>query len=444
MATELLYGLLPDHLVLALMLALMLLESLRAAPVWGRVAYLALLAAAGAALAHQIANGYAADIAGGEVTIDRFALAAKSVMVALGFAAGLAMPRTASYKTWLLLASSLFGALIVMGSAGFAALFLGIEMLSLPAFALIVHQRGASVAAEGAFKYLLMSAIATALLLFGMSLAYMSTGSLAIADFVATVGSGRGLDTAATALMLAGFFLKAAVFPLHGWAPDAYSAARLPVTAVLASIIKGAVVLALARVFAAATFDAAMVTVIIALALASIIYGNLAALVQPRFRRLLAYSSVAHAGYMIFALAGATGSRADDLLWYVGLYAAATLLACASYAVLAGIAGDAGETGDGDARDNARDELGMLDGGFARHPVAALLLALALLSLAGVPPLPGFFAKLMIFQSAIASGHLVPAVLAFAGSFIGLGYYVAIVVRLFRSDTVVQPARQPQ
>jgi len=435
MATELFYGLLPDHPVLALMLALMLLEGLRASPAWGRIVYLALLAAAGAALAHQIAGGYAADIAGGEVTIDGFALAAKSVMVALGFAAGLALPRTASYKTWLLLASSLFGALIVMDSAGFVALFLGIEMLSLPAFALIVHQCGASVAAEGAFKYLLMSAIATALLLFGMSLAYMSTGTLAIADFVAVVGSGRGLDTAATVLMLAGFFVKAAVFPLHGWAPDAYSAARLPVTALLASIVKGAVVLALARVFGAATLDATVVTVVIALALASIVFGNLAALSQTRFRRLLAYSSVAHAGYMIFALAGATGSRADDLLWYVGIYAAATLLACASYAVLAGDAAD---------DDDGRDELRALDGGFARHPLAAVLLALAVLSLAGLPPLPGFFAKLIIFQPAIASGHLVPAVLAFAGSFIGLGYYVAIVVRLFRGDAVVQPTQQPQ
>jgi len=435
MATDLFYGLLPDHLVLALMLALMLLESLRVPPAWGRIVYLALLGGAGAALAHQIANGYVADIAGGEVIIDRFALSAKAVLVTLGFTAGIALPRAMSYKTWLLLASSLFGALIMMDSAGFVALFLGIEMLSLPAFALMVHQRGASVAAEGAFKYLLMSSIATALLLFGMSLAYMSTGSLAIADFVAIVGSGRGLDTAATLLMLAGFFMKAAVFPLHGWAPDAYSAAPLPVTAFLASVVKGAVVLALVRVFAAATLDATVVTVVTALALASIVYGNLAALAQTRFRRLLAYSSVAHAGYMIFALAGATGSRADDLLWYVGIYAAATLLACASYAVLAR------DKGNGD---DARDELDTLDGGFARHPLAAVLLALAVLSLAGLPPLPGFFAKLFIFQSAIASGHLVPAVLAFAGSFIGLGYYVAIVVRLFRSDTMVQPMQQPQ
>ncbi len=432
MATELFYALLPAHAVLLLMLLLMLLEGLRAAPAWGRAAYLVALACAGAVLAHQIAHGYAADVAAGEMTVDAFALAAGSVLVALGIGAGLMLPRATSYKTWLLLASSLFGALVVVDSAGFVALFLGIEMLSLPAFALIVHQRGASVAAEGAFKYLLMSAIATALLLFGMSLAYLDTGSLAIADFVAIVGDGTALSTAATLLILAGFFVKVAVFPLHGWAPDAYSAARLPVTALLASIVKGAVVLALARVFAAATPDAAVVTVVIALALVSIVYGNLAALAQSRFRRLLAYSSVAHAGYMIFALAGATGNRAEDLLWYVGFYAAATLLACASVAVLTRDAGGAGD-------DEARDELHALDGGFARHPVAAVLLAIAVLSLAGVPPLPGFFAKLMIFESAIASGHLAAAILAFVGSFIGLGYYVAIVVRLFRSEAVPQP-----
>lgn len=429
MATELFYALLPAHALLALMLLLMLLEGLRAAPAWGRIAYLAALACGGIALMHQITHGYAADVAAGEMTIDGFALAASSVVVALGIAAGLALPRATSYKTWLLLASSLFGALVIVDSAGLVALFLGIEMLSLPAFALIVHQRGASVAAEGAFKYLLMSAIATALLLFGMSFAYMSTGSLMIADFVAIVGSGDALATAATLLMLAGFFVKIAVFPLHGWAPDAYSAARLPITAILASIVKGTVVLAMARVFGAVTLDASVVTVVVALALVSIVYGNLAALTQTRFRRLLAYSSVAHAGYMIFALAGVTGSRAEDLLWYVGFYAAATLLACASYAALTRDAGN----------DEAADELRTLDGGFAHRPLAAVLLAIAVLSLAGLPPLPGFFAKLFIFQAAIASGHLGTAILAFAGSFIGLGYYVAIVVRLFRSDAVPQP-----
>jgi NADH-quinone oxidoreductase subunit N len=154
------------------------------------------------------------------------------------------------------------------------------------------------------------------------------------------------------------------------------------------------------------------------LAIVSIVFGNLAALGQPRFKRLLAYSSVAHAGYMIFALLDTTGSRASDLLWYTAFYGLATVLACASFAALCP---------DGD------DALSSLDGKFATRPIASILLSLAVLSLAGLPPLPGFFAKLFVFRSVIASGQLVPAVIAFVGSFLGLAYYVGIVLRLFRS-----------
>ena len=147
--------------------------------------------------------------------------------------------------------------------------------------------------------------------------------------------------------------------------------------------------------------------------------GNLAALRQDNLKRLLAYSSVAHAGYMVFALADVSGQRPGDLLWYTAFYGLATVLACACFAVLC--------PGDD-------DELSSLDGRFARHPVAALGLAFALLSLAGVPPFPGFFAKLFVFRSVVASGQLGPAVLAFAASFLGLAVYLGIVMRLFRGD----------
>jgi NADH-quinone oxidoreductase subunit N len=120
---------------------------------------------------------------------------------------------------------------------------------------------------------------------------------------------------------------------------------------------------------------------------------------------------------MIFALLDTTGSRASDLLWYTAFYGLATVLACASFAALCP---------DGD------DALSSLDGRFATRPVASILLSLAVLSLAGLPPMPGFFAKLFVFKSVIASGQLVPAVIAFVGSFLGLAYYVGIVLRLFR------------
>jgi NADH-quinone oxidoreductase subunit N len=172
------------------------------------------------------------------------------------------------------------------------------------------------------------------------------------------------------------------------------------------------------RVFGTLPLNGSTTAVIAVLAVVSIVYGNLAALGQLRFRRLLAYSSVAHAGYMVFALLDMTGSRGSDLLVYTAFYGLATVLACANFAALC--------PGDD-------DRLVRLDGKFAERPVASLLLAAAMLSLAGVPPLPGFFAKVFVFKSVIASGHLVAATLAFAGSFLGLAYYVGIVLRLFRS-----------
>lgn len=426
MVADFFYGLLADHLVLGLIVALMLLETFRAAPALARVLFIATMVAAGAALVHQLATGYVADIVPGEIRVDRFAQLAKLVLLGGGLALALVMPARATYKTWLLLACALSGVLVMMDSAGFAALFIGIEMLSLPAFALMVHGAGRSVAAEGAFKYLLLSSVASALLLFGVSLSYGSTGSLSLDAFGASLVSGRAQDVAAVMLVMSGLFLKAAVFPFHGWAPDAYASARLEVTALLASVVKGAVVLALARVFAATSLEGPLALIVAALAVVSICFGNIAAFGQRRFKRMLAYSSIAHAGYMSIALLDVTGSRADDLLWYVAFYALATILACASFAVLC--------PGDD-------DELQRLDGGFARHPVAAAVLALSVLSLAGMPPLPGFFAKLFVFKSVIASGHLMAAILAFVGSFLGLAYYLAIVLRLFRSDVASQPGQ---
>jgi NADH-quinone oxidoreductase subunit N len=343
------------------------------------------------------------------------------VGVALGFAAA------RGYKFWLLVTSSLLGGMLMVGAAGFAPLFIGIELLSLPAFALVAQGQGRSAAAEGAFKYLVLSSVASALLLFGVSLAYGLTGTLSIAawahafEYAGTQGQAAGL------LVLSGLFLKAAVFPFHAWAPDAYAAARLPVTALMASLVKAAVILALARIVTTMPLDPATTLAVSVLGIVSIIFGNLAALGQGRLKRLLAYSSVAHAGYMIFALLDTTGSRGSDLLWYTLFYGLGTVLTCASFAALCP---------DGD------DDLRALDGKFHSQPVAATLLALGVLSLAGLPPLPGFFAKLFVFKSVIASGYLVPAVIAFVGSFLGLAYYAGIAMRLFQPATAVAARTQ--
>jgi NADH-quinone oxidoreductase subunit N len=417
MATEFLYSLAPELLLLGLIVVLMLLEMLRADPRWARVCVVATLAVALYVLLQQLGAGYGAAIAAGEVEVDRYSILARLVLLLCTGAVALAFGAAQSYKFWMLATASTLGGLLVVGSSGFAPLFIGIELLSLPTFALIVHGQGRSAASEGAFKYLVLSSIASALFLFGVSLSYGLTGSLAIGAWAHAFQFGGLQGQAAGLLVLAGLFLKAAVFPLHAWAPDAYAAARLPVTALMASLVKAAVILALASVTYSMQLAGTTQAMIALLAIVSIVFGNLAALGQPRFKRLLAYSSVAHAGYMIFALLDTTGSRASDLLWYTAFYGLATVLACASFAALCP---------EGD------DSLSALDGRFATQPIASILLSLAVLSLAGLPPLPGFFAKLFVFKSVIASDQLVPAVIAFVGSFLGLAYYVGIVLRLFR------------
>jgi NADH-quinone oxidoreductase subunit N len=417
-------ALLPDHLLLGLLFAVMALEMLRVDERVARPLLIVTLAAAWAVLLRQYATGNAVTLVADEFRIDRFAVLAKLVIVGCGLLWSTLLRGRVTFKTAFLASSSLLGASVVMDSAGFVSLFIGVEMLSLPAFALMVHGAGDTAASEGAFKYLLLSSVATALLLFGIAFAYGATATLTIDGLTASLRSGSAEAATAGILIASGFFLKAAVFPFHGWAPDAYASARVPVTGFLAAIVKGTVVLALVRIVSTVPLDA-FAPAIGVLAVLSIYFGNITAIRQQRFRRLLAYSSIAHAGYMLFAFVDRTGSRPDDLLWYVAIYAATVIVAAAAFTVLS-----PGES----------DDLRRLDDTFRAHPVAALAFGLAMLSLAGIPPLPGFFAKLFIFKSVIASGYLVAAVIAFVGSFIGVTYYLALFFRLFATEALVERA----
>ncbi|MBI1921909.1 MAG: NADH-quinone oxidoreductase subunit N [Geobacter sp.] len=418
MAADLFYALLPEHILLALILVLMTLEILGADRKLANCVFTISVAVGCCVLLVQLGQGHTATVVPGEIIVDRFALLARLTILGCGLVLGLcSLTTSGTFKFWMLLSSSLLGGMLIMESAGFISMFIGIEMLSLPAFALMVHGCGASSASEGAFKYLLMSSVASALILFGLSLGYGATGNLSVADFAAALQAGGAHITTAGIIILSGFFLKAAVFPFHGWAPDAYSSARLPVTAFLASIIKGAVVLGLVRILGTLTLNSETVAVVAVLSVLSIFYGNITAIRQVAFKRMLAYSSIAHAGYMVFALTDNTGGTVEALLYYVAVYAVTTIVACTSFSLLV---------------NGEKDDLEPLDGAFHSRPLPATLLALSVLSLAGIPPLPGFLAKFFIFKSVIASGYLVPALLAFSGSYIGVVFYLRIVFRLFK------------
>jgi NADH-quinone oxidoreductase subunit N len=203
------------------------------------------------------------------------------------------------------LLSSLYGFCLLYSAESFLTMFLGLELMSVPVYVLVLLAFGRPESPEAALKYLVLGGAATATFLLGVSLLYGGSGSLALAEFAAALESHQTMSIIATALIVVAFFLKAAIVPFHAWAPDAYEGASVPVTAYMATIIKAGVLLATLRLFATAPVSGPMVGLLALLPLVSIVWGNLTAMRQPGFRRMIAYSSIAHAGYLFYAFLGA-------------------------------------------------------------------------------------------------------------------------------------------
>ena len=264
-------------------------------------------------------------------------------------------------------------------------------------------------------------------LLMGVALLYGTSGSLALATFASAIAAPNAIGTIGVALILVAFFLKAAVVPFHAWAPDAYEGAAISVTAYMAAVIKAGVLLAIVRLFGAAPSTSPVTELVALLPLVSIVWGNLAAMRQANLRRMIAYSSIAHAGYLFYALLGEPAGRFQAVAFYLLAYGVMNVLAFAALPA----------TED----DEARDRLDNLRGLFHRHPASAVLIALAMLSLAGIPPLPGFIAKFLIFKNVIAAGFTLYAVLGLVGSYVGIYFYLRVVQFLFMTPEDVPHAR---
>jgi NADH-quinone oxidoreductase subunit N len=319
----------------------------------------------------------------------------------------------------ILVLSSLYGVCMMLSAESFLTLFLGLEIMSMPVYVLVLLAYRRAECAEAALKYLVLGGAATATLLMGVSLLYGASGSLALVAFGDALGAGQAIATAGAVLVIVAFFLKAAVVPFHAWAPDAYEAASVPVTAFMATIVKAGVLLAAARIFATAQLTPGVVGLIAMLPLVSIVWGNLAAMKQPGFRRMIAYSSIAHAGYLFYAFLGEGGTRFQAVLFYVIAYGLMNVLAFAAL--------------PRSDRDADRDRLVGLKGLFHRDPYAALLIGAAMLSLAGIPPFPGFVAKFLIFKNVVAAGYTTYAVLGLVGSYLGIYFYLRVIQYMFMS-----------
>jgi NADH-quinone oxidoreductase subunit N len=391
--------------------------------------------AAAAAFA-AVAMRPAGSIFAGQAVVDRF-----SIFVAVTVCAGLALSALVG-SGWLAARSSERGefyALAVFGAAGMVLLgmatdllvaFVSIEIMSLATYSLAAYQRRGRRPSEAAFKYLVLGAVSSALFLYGASLVYGATGSTLFSQM--TRGEGSEVYLAGLALLAGGIAFKVAAVPFHAWTPDVYEGAPTPVTAFMAAGVKTAAFALLARIFVFSQSGAAATAfagVISGLAILTMVFGNLLALPQRSVKRMLAYSSIAHAGYLLVGIvsAGAAGARPVALAGVLFYLAAYTATAIGAFAVVGAIE----RRGRPDDEPEDAWDLSRFSGLAQRRPALAFAMTVFLLSLAGVPPTAGFVGKLYIFKAAIGGGLYGLAVIGVLTSALGAYYYLRVVVYMY-------------
>ncbi|HUX37302.1 MAG TPA: NADH-quinone oxidoreductase subunit N [Rectinemataceae bacterium] len=329
-----------------------------------------------------------------------------------------------------LLILSLTGGVMLASYTNLVMLFLGIEILSIPVYVLAGARKGDAAGNEAALKYFLNGAFATGILLFGIGLIYAGTGQFSLDGILqwsqANQGSNHPLFLLGLLFLLFGLAFKVSAAPFHFWTPDVYEGAPSVVTAYMSTVVKIAAIAAFFRLLGRA-FPAASERwgwILVLLAVLTLLIGNLGALAQGGFKRLMAYSGISHAGYLLIALL-AKGSMAAGALWiYAAAYAAATMIAFAIWARFE-------EAGEG-------DRIEAFAGLRSRSPFLAVALGVAMLSLVGVPPLGGFFGKLFVFGNAVGQGRIALVVFAVVMSALGVAYYMRPVIQAWFHEGAVK------
>ena len=330
------------------------------------------------------------------------------------------------------------GMMFMAGGGDFISIYLGLELMSLSTYVLVGFIRRDGASTEGAVKYFLMGAFTSGILLYGLALLYGLTGTTNLAA-VAQSLSGLSLDNPAlvlaTILVVVGFGFKIAAVPFHMWVPDTYEGAPTSITAFMSSAVKAAAMAGLARVFIVALFPTAEIWEVLwwVLAALSMVLGNVVAIAQTSLKRMLAYSSISHAGYALIGVVAATQAREVGLtgaLFYMFAYMFATMGAFGMVILL---------THRGFRSDRIADFAGL----GRSAPLAAFTYIIFFLSLAGIPPTAGFVGKLVVFRAAIESGYIVLAVIGVTTSAIAAYYYFMVIKTMFMEEAVVQPQLSP-
>jgi len=372
---------------------------------------------------------------GGSFVNDPLALFAKrlflvsgavSVLATLGQPGERLLRRGAEYHVALM--ASLLGMLVLASARELILLFVAFELMSIPLYFLTGFQKGQDTAPEGALKFFLVGSVSSAVMLYGFSFLYGVTGTTALSAIPAAMAAGDPLAKIGLVLVLAGVAFKIATVPFHMWVPDTYEAASTPFVAWLSVAPKAAGFIVIFRLYieGASRTGYLWVPAVSAMAALTIVAGNLMAIPQQNVKRLLAYSGIAHIGYMLIGVAAMSANGAGMVLFYLVAYLFGNM---GAFLVVQAVG--AGE---------GNDAMGGYRGLAQRSPVLALSMLVFLLSLGGIPFVAGFWAKLFIFKAAIDQHMYALAIVGAVLTIVALYYYLVLASRMY-IDAPEKPGR---
>ena len=363
---------------------------------------------------------------GGSFIVDDFARFLK-VLALIGSGVALIMSREylehstrRIFEFPILVLLSTIGMMVLISAGDLITLYLGLELMSLALYVVAASNRDNARSTEAGLKYFVLGALSSGMLLYGASLIYGFTGTVTFTGIAAAATTGSIGIVFGLVFLLAGLCFKVSAVPFHMWTPDVYEGAPTPVTAFFASAPKVAAMAVFTRValtaFPGITLQWQQVVVFVSIA--SMVLGSFAAIGQTNIKRLMAYSSIGHMGFALVGLAAGTAEGAQGVLVYLAIYVAMTL---GSFAIILTM------KRDGQPLEKISDFAGLS----RTNPMLAFFFAMFLFSLAGIPPLAGFFAKFYVFIAAIKAGLFVLAVVGVLASVVGAYYYLTIVKLMY-------------
>jgi len=428
-----LQAVIPIFIVVATALITLAVEAFRGQDERLPLGILGLIGLAGAGAASVMLWGHNR-VSLGVVRADNFALFINGILIVVGVLtilfSGDVIEREElpAGEYYALVLFSISGMMLMASATDLLVVFVALEILSLGVYVLTAIRRSSLAGAEGGFKYFLLGAFSSAFFLYGVALTYVLSGSTRL-DQIAQVIAGHSAAPTpfvliAVGLVMVGFAFKVSAVPFHMWTPDAYQGAPTIVTGFMSTAVKAAAFAAFVRVFltAFAPLSTQWVPLLGASAIATMIVGTVVGVAQTSVKRMLAYSSIAHAGYLLVGLIAGSDMGQASVLFYLLSYAVTNL---GAFGILALLANKANE------HDEVRDFAGL----WQSKPVLATLLTVFLLSLGGFPPTAGFIGKWYIFAAAVQQGHYTLAIVGVLTSVISVYYYLRIIVMMYMSES---------